>query len=112
MATTTHNLTGDLGAIVGEVKSYRATVRINSEDGSWIDPTGEIHLGSSVVADSTKNPTGEFTVALPTSTGTGLQYCVDVSYKYMSSGNRGYVEAHWSSGWFDHTADQDLRDAA
>lgn len=108
MPTTTHTVSVDLGALVGEVKTFVALVRSNSEDGSWIDPSGEIKLGDSLVASSQTNPTGVFTIVLPTSTGTGLQY--EVAIRYQNPNARGGSDwRDWSSGWFDLTADGNLR---
>lgn len=105
MPVATHTLVGDFSALVGEVATIRATIHTNSTDDAWVNDTDdEIRLGGAVLA---LNASGEFTVTLPTSTGTGLQYQVSAEYV-----NADRQRKTWQSGWFDLTADADLADKA
>lgn len=105
MPVTTYTLTGDFGALIGEVQAIRAIVTTNSTDGAWVNETDdEIRLGGAAL---TLNEAGEFSVSLPTSTGTGLQYQVSADYVDADKKRR-----KWDSGWFDLTANADLADRA
>lgn len=105
MPVATHVLQGDFSALVGEVATIRATIHTNSTDDAWVNDTDdEIRLGGAVL---TLNAAGEFTITLPTSTGTGLQYQVTAEYV-----NANRQRKTWQSGWFDLTADADLADKA
>lgn len=106
MPTATHVLTGNFDALVGEVGTIRATIRTNSSDGAWVDDTDDrIRLGGAVL--DTGSTSGAFSVTLPTSTGTGLQY--EVTAEYV---NAERTRATWRSGWFELTADANLADKA
>lgn len=105
MPVATYALTGDFSGLVGEVSSIRATVTTNSLDGGWVnDVDNTIVLGGTVLAVGAD---GKFTVTLPTSTGTGLQYQVTAEF---TDGSR--ERKTWQSGWFSLTAAGDLADLA
>lgn len=105
MPVATYALTGDFQGLVGEVSSIRATVNTNSIDGGWVnDVDNTIVLGGTVLAVGAD---GKFTVTLPTSTGTGLQYQVTAEF---TDGSRN--RKVWESGWFSLTAAGDLADLA
>lgn len=105
MPVATHVLQGDFSALVGEIATIRATIHTNSTDDAWVNDTDdEIRLGGALLA---LNASGEFSVTLPTSTGTGLQYQVSAEYV-----NADRQRRTWDSGWFDLTANADLADKA
>ena len=110
MPIATHTLTGDFNSIIGEVSKVIATVHTNSEDGGWVNETDlKVTLGGAkipVAAD------GTFTVTLPTSTGTGLQYEIRVTYVDPALVGIGQGRKSWRSGWFDLTANSNLAERA
>lgn len=102
MPVTTYTLSGDFSALVGEVSQLRATIHANGADDSWINETDlKVILGGALLA---VNEAGVFTATLPTSTGTGLQYEVRVSYR----DNATKTPKTWQSGWFNLTANGNL----
>lgn len=111
MPVTTYTLSGDFNALVGDVKNLSATIHLNAEDGSWVNEADDLVIlgGAQIVASRSSAATsGSFTIALPTSNGTGLQYEVRATYIDPSDQSR----KSWRSGWFDLTANANLADKA
>lgn len=111
MPLATHTLTGDLSALIGERDKVSATIHLNTEDGNWVNETdGTIILGSGRLYYTRNGGTGEFSVTLPTSTGTGLQY--EVRIDYTDETNKVKPQQSWRSGWFPLTTNSDLAERA
>lgn len=111
MPLATHTLSGDLSALIGERDKVSATIHLNTEDGNWVNETdGTIILGSGRLYYTRNGGTGQFTVTLPTSTGTGLRY--EVRVDYTDETNKVKPNQSWRSGWFPLTANATLAERA
>lgn len=111
---TSHTLTGDLSDLVGTDfprGSVWVTIRTNLGDADVRDSTGkQIRLPRhrfALAADGTFSKSLWSTAAL--TTPTGYQYQVEVEWP---DGPGGTAKKKWLSGWFSHTADQDLSELA
>lgn len=112
---TSHTLTGDLSDLVGTGfprDSVWVTIRTNlGDDADVRDSTGkQLRLPYhrfALSADGTFSKDLWSTAAL--TNPTAYQYQVEVEYP---TGRGGTARQRWISGWFSHTADQDLSELA
>lgn len=111
MAVTTHTLTGDFGDLVGgDLSSIRAWIETNIPEGALtrLDTGGQILLGDSPLD---LDEVAAFTIDLVATDSADInptlfQYRVYAEYRKASGREMG----RWDSGWFDLTADTDLKD--
>lgn len=101
----TFTLTGNLRQTIGDqVNGARATLHLNTPDGSWTNTVDHaIHLPGDVIP---LTPDQTFSIELPSSTATDLQYEIRVEY----SNDR--TPGKWRSGWFSMVADTTLDERA
>lgn len=112
---TSHTLTGDLSDLVGTGfprDSVWVTIRTNlGDDADVRDATGKKlrlpYHRFALPADGTFSKDLWSTSAL--TNPTAYQYQVEVEYP---TGRGGVGRQRWISGWFSHTADQDLSELA
>lgn len=97
MPVTTATVTGDLNALVGELKDARLTVKHSGGEG-WHDAInntstyggGEIPLAAD----------GTFSIPLPVTTGTAVRYMFNLDYVDPATRQR----KHENTGWVELTA--------